>query len=67
MKGGKSVFSKTAHRIFLKLLMKLGCLKGKTEGAEFLGKVSYWGIMPENTPTMGFFLGFCKKKKKIVL
>ena len=26
---GKPFFSKGAHRIFLKLLMKLGCLKGK--------------------------------------
>ena len=28
---GKRVFSKTAHRIFLKLLMKLGCLNGKKQ------------------------------------
>ena len=67
MSVGKCVFSKTAHRIFLKLLMKLGCLKGKTEGAEFLVKVSYWGIMPENTPRIGCFLGFCKKKKKKIV
>ena len=39
MSVGKRVFSKTAHRIFLKLIMKLGCLKGnKTDGAGFLGK-----------------------------
>ena len=26
---GEKIFSKMAHRIFLKLLIKLGCLKGK--------------------------------------
>ena len=29
MSVGKRFFSKTVHKIFLKLLMKLGCLKGK--------------------------------------
>ena len=29
MSLGKRVFPKIAHRIFLKLLMKLGCLQGK--------------------------------------
>ena len=29
MSVGKRVFSKTSHQIFLKLFMKLGCLKGK--------------------------------------
>ena len=29
MAEGKGVFSKTAHRIFLKLRMKLGCHRGK--------------------------------------
>ena len=35
---------KTAHGIFLKLLMKLACLKGKKlTKLEFLDKVSFWG------------------------
>ena len=44
MSVGKHVFSKTAHRIFLKVLMKLGCLKGKklTE-PDFWEKVSFSG------------------------
>ena len=44
MSVGKRVFSKMALRIFLKLLMKLGCLKGKklTE-PNFWEKISFWG------------------------
>ena len=38
MSVGKHVFSKTAHRIFLKLLMKLVCLKGKK-----LTELDFWG------------------------
>ena len=44
MSVGKHVFCKTAHRIFLKLLMKLVCLKGKKLAElDFLGKISFWG------------------------
>ena len=41
---GKRVLSKTAPRVFLKLLMKLGCLKGKklTE-PDFWEKILFWG------------------------
>ena len=41
---GKHVFSKMAHRILLKLLMKLRCFKAKklTE-SDFLEKISFWG------------------------
>ena len=37
MSVGKHVFSKTAHRIFLKHLMKLGCLKGKNGQSQIFG------------------------------
>ena len=44
MSVGKGVFSKTAHTIFLKLLMKLGCLKGKKlMEPDFLEKISFQG------------------------
>ena len=47
MSVGKRIFSKTTHRIFLKLLVKLGCLKGKklTEPT-FWEKISFWGYCP---------------------
>ena len=45
MPVGKRVFSKTAHRTFLKLLIKLGCLEAK---------ISFWGIMPKKTPKIVF-------------
>ena len=64
MSVDKPVFSKTAHRIFLKLLMKLGCLEAKkNDGAGFLRKNIILGIMPKNTQKIGFF-EFCKKNKK---
>ena len=44
MSVGKRVFSKTAHRVFLKLPKKLGCLKGKNNGARNLGKNLILGI-----------------------
>ena len=40
MSLGKLVFSKTAHTIFLKLLMKLGGLKGKK-----LMEPDFWGTI----------------------
>ena len=41
---GKHIFSKTAHMIFLKLLMKLVCLKGKKlMELDFGEKISFWG------------------------
>ena len=57
MSVGKRVFSKTVDRIFLKLLMKFGCLKGKK-----LTKLDFWGknlifrIMPKNALKIGCFL-----------
>ena len=61
MSVDKCVYSETAHRIFLKLLIKLGCVKGKklTE-LDFLGKNIIFGIMPKNIPKIGLF-GFCRK------
>ena len=39
---GKRVFSKTTHSIFLKLLMKLWCLKGKKlTQPDFSGKFHF--------------------------
>ena len=59
---GKRGFSKTALRIFLKLLMKLRFLKGKTlTELDFWEKKLIFGIMPKITPKIGFF-GFYKKK-----
>ena len=44
MSIGKCVFSETACRMFLKLLMKLRCLKGKKlMDSDFLEKISFWG------------------------
>ena len=65
MSVGKRIFSKTAHRIFLKLLMKLGCLKGKK-----LTEPDFWGnlilgIRPVNNPKIWFF-GFCKKNSPFI-
>ena len=61
----KCIFTKTAHRIFRRFLMKLVCLKGKNWWSRIYGKISHFGIMPKNTPKIGFF-EFCKKKKKTV-
>ena len=65
MSVGKRDFSKTARRIFLKLLMKLGCLKGKklTE-PDFWEKNFISWIMPKNTPQNRVFWILQKKKKK---
>ena len=44
MSVGKRVFSKKVDRIFLKLLMKFGCLKGKKlTKLDFWGKISFLG------------------------
>ena len=62
MSVGKHVFSKTGHRIFLKLLMKSECLKGKkTDGARFFGENLNFGDNVPKHPKNSFF-GFCKKK-----
>ena len=62
MSVNRHVFSKSDHRIFLKLLMTLGHFKGKQVTASFLGKNLILGIMPKNTLKIVFF-GFCKQKK----
>lgn len=50
---------KTTHWIFLKLLMKLQCLKGKKlMKLHFFGKILL-EIMPKNTPKIRI-LKFCK-------
>ena len=68
---GKRVFSKMAHRIFLKLLMTLGCLKGKKLMKPYFWEKSLFGDYalkhPENkgfwifqkiSPLVCRFLGF---------
>ena len=52
---GKHVFSKMAHRIFLKRFMKLG--------SQIFGENLILGIMPKNIPKIGFWI-LQKKKKK---
>ena len=68
----KRVFSKTAHRIFLKLLMKLGYLQGKKltdlgflekntiflDNAQKHPKVRVFWILQKNSPFMCRFFGF---------
>ena len=50
---------RTTHRIFRKLLMKLGRIKGKkADGTGFLRK-SHFRDNAQNTPKIGFF-GFWK-------
>ena len=43
--SSKRVFFKTAHKIFVKLLVRLGSLKGKKlmEPDFFWKKISFWG------------------------
>ena len=66
MSVDEHIFSKMAYRVFLKLLMKLRCLKGKkNDRARFLGKNLILGIMPKNTPKIGFF--WILQKKYIVI
>ena len=51
MSVGKRIFSKTARRIFLKLLMKLECLQGKKLAEpDFLGKNLILGLMFQKNP-----------------
>ena len=61
MSVGKRVSFKMAHRIFLKLLMKLVCFKSKklTEPC-FLRKKSHFRDNAQKNPKRAFF-GFCKK------
>ena len=43
MSVGKRIFSKTAHRILMKLLIKLECLKfEKLTEPDFWEKISFW-------------------------
>ena len=59
---GKCIFSKTAHRVFLKLLMKLGCPKGKKlMGLDFWEKKSILWIMPAKHHENRVFLFFMEK------
>ena len=58
---GKRVFSKTADRIFLKLLMKLGSLKGKKLRKQILGKQSHFWDNAQKHPQEGGILDFAKK------
>ena len=61
MSVGKRVFFKTAHRAFLKLLMKFGCLKvEKLTEPNFWQKNRIFGTMPQNTLKIGVF-GYFKK------
>ena len=53
---GKRVFSETAHRIFLKLLLKLECLKAKNWCEK-----SHFRDNTQKHPQNSFFFGFCKK------
>ena len=64
MSVGKHIFSKTAFRIFLKLLMKLGCLKGK-KLTKAEGKNLILRIMSKNTLKIGFF-EFWKKLTPLI-
>ena len=58
MSVGKRVFSKTAHSIFLKLLIKLGCLKGnKLTELDFWEKILDFA-KKKNSPLMCRFFGF---------
>ena len=49
MSVGERVFSKTAHR-FVKLLMKLGCLKGKNCQSQIFGEKSHFGDNAQKHP-----------------
>ena len=61
MSVGKRVFSKTAQRIFLKLLMKLGYPKSKNLTEQNFWEKSHFGNNPQKYPK-NRFSGFCKKK-----
>ena len=60
MSVGKHFFSKTAHRIFLKFLVKLGWLKGKKLTELDFWEKSYFG--DNDQKCFLFFFGICKKK-----
>ena len=63
MSVGKHVFFKTGHRIFLKLLMKLGYLKGKKlMEPDFGGKFNFGDNAPKHPKKV--FLDFAKKKER---
>ena len=54
---GKRVFSKMAHRIFLKLLIKLGCLKDKKWWSWILRKKSrFWNNARKHSKNRGFLI-----------
>ena len=50
MSVGKRIFFKTAHRIFLKLFMKLGCLKGKQLAEPDFFEKSHFGDNAQKYP-----------------
>ena len=52
---------------FLKLSMKLGCLKGRNWRSWIFGKISHFGDNAQKYPQNRFFLDFAKKKKKNLL
>ena len=54
---GKRVFCKVCHRIFQKLLIKLGCLKGKElmEPA-FMKKITFWDNAPKYPQNRVFWI-----------
>ena len=65
MSVDKRIFSKTAHRICLKLLMKLGCLQGKKiDGASFLEKNLIGDHAQKHNKNRSFWILQKKKKKK---
>ena len=62
----KLVFSKTAYRVSLKLVMKLCCVNGKKlMEPDFWEKNLILGMMPQDTPKIGFFWILQKKSPLI--
>ena len=60
MSVGKRIFSKMAHRIFLKLVMKSGCLRVKNWRSRIFGKKSHFGDNTQEHPQNSFFFDFAK-------
>ena len=58
---GKRIFSKMAHRIFLKLVMKSGCLRVKNWRSWIFGKKSYFGDNTQKHPQNSFFFLILQK------
>ena len=55
MSVGKYVFSKAAHKSFLKLLVKLGCYKGNNLTGPIFGKNHILGMSKNTTEIVFFF------------